>query len=447
MAKIWLVTALLLWYGVQAPAQSYRVAGSTLERFFNEKKQAFRLRKEMYVFYQNRGFAPAWVQRNSSRPALEAFIRTSDTLGLQPADYPLPLIPPGATAEDSLMTELKTTEAVIHFCKDLYRGNVKPILAYNGFNYGDNMDSVPVLLARSVETDSLITFIQSLQPRLPAYRWLLSAWKKTAGPEDGWKEMINGIVLTDDQRKRAIDAAISTVSWLQPAITGYPLCLVVNIPSATLHVYAAGELILESRIIVGKPATPTGTLCSKISTVVLYPYWTVPQKIAVYEMLPAIKRNKAYLDKNHFNVYDHNGRLVNPEHINWQQLGPHYFPYTIRQSTGCDNSLGIVKFDFDSPFGIYLHDTPGKALFNLPRRYYSHGCVRVEKTLPIARLLLKGQEAKVDSLKQDRYMPGEEPQYLPVPQPVPLFILYNMAWFNQKGQVQFYPDIYHLQKW
>jgi murein L,D-transpeptidase YcbB/YkuD len=55
---------------------------------------------------------------------------------------------------------------------------------------------------------------------------------------------------------------------------------------------------------------------------------------------------------------------------------------------GCDNSLGIVKFDFDNPFTVYLHDTNAKKLFQKGSRWLSHGCIRLEKPTELAEKLL-----------------------------------------------------------
>ena len=39
------------------------------------------------------------------------------------------------------------------------------------------------------------------------------------------------------------------------------------------------------------------------------------------------------------------------------------------------------------PHERYLHDTPAKALFALPDRHRSHGCVRVQNALQFAAML------------------------------------------------------------
>ncbi len=174
--------------------------------------------------------------------------------------------------------------------------------------------------------------------------------------------------------------------------------LLVNIPVAALFVYCQGKIVFDSKIIVGKPATPTPTLSSSIKEVVLYSYWMVPKKIATKVLLPRIKRNPGYLSALNYQLLNNNGDVINPYVISWHRLGTRYSPYTIRQSTGCDNSLGIVNFNFENPFSVYLHDTPKKELFATPNRFYSHGCMRVEKTEALAHLLLVDNKQAIDTI-------------------------------------------------
>ena len=44
------------------------------------------------------------------------------------------------------------------------------------------------------------------------------------------------------------------------------------------------------------------------------------------------------------------------------------------------------------PYGVYLHDTPSRALFRRQVRAFSHGCIRIEKPIELATFLLRGDE-------------------------------------------------------
>jgi peptidoglycan hydrolase-like protein with peptidoglycan-binding domain len=61
----------------------------------------------------------------------------------------------------------------------------------------------------------------------------------------------------------------------------------------------------------------------------------------------------------------------------------------VRQKQGDENALGRVKVIFPNPYSVYLHDTPKKDLFSQTLRAFSHGCMRMEKPMEMAKFLLK----------------------------------------------------------
>ena len=219
--------------------------------------------------------------------------------------------------------------------------------------------------------------------------------------------------------------------------------VVVNIPSATLLAFDRKQVVLSSRIIVGKRSTPTPTLISNINEVILYPYWHVPHSIAIHEVLPAVKRNAQYLLDNHFEVLDNNGRIVSPKSIQWSLIHPANLTYTFRQLTGCENALGLIKLNFKSHFSVYLHDTPNKYLFQFNKRYFSHGCIRVEKIKEIAAYLLPKTRDSLEKVIVQGCLQHEEPKTIPIEKKAMVMVIYQTAWFDDKLQFHFYEDIYH----
>jgi len=242
-------------------------------------------------------------------------------------------------------------------------------------------------------------------------------------------------------REAALCETLKGLRWLAPAMQD--TAVVVNIPSASLLFSSAGKIVLESRIIPGKPSTRTPTLTSEITEVVIYPYWHVPAKIARRELLPMIKKNHRYLADNNFQVLNKAGKVVDPEQIIWSSLTANNFPYTLRQSTGCDNSLGLIKLNFYNPYNVYLHDTPWKLLFGFNKRYFSHGCMRLEKAKELAHFLLQDNSIAVDTVNEKRCLRNQAPATIPIPVKTPVFVLYYTAWVDEKGVVRFFDDIYH----
>jgi len=61
----------------------------------------------------------------------------------------------------------------------------------------------------------------------------------------------------------------------------------------------------------------------------------------------------------------------------------------IRQRSGPRNALGDVKFIFPNHMNIFLHHTPSTSLFERERRDFSHGCIRVEQPVALAKFVLE----------------------------------------------------------
>jgi len=189
----------------------------------------------------------------------------------------------------------------------------------------------------------------------------------------------------------------------------------VNSSAGVFDLYVNGQPTMHMLVVAGKPGDETPIVASKIHTIVLNPTWNVPDDIAQNELMP---KGEAYLSSHHFT--DDGGKLV-------QQPGP-------------DNALGQVKFLFDNPYSVYLHDTPSRAAFNQSQRSASHGCVRLEKASDLAKYLL-GQEAGWPPEKVDQEMAGDQTQSIPLKQPVPVRIYYWTA-FVDGDQVSFRDDVY-----
>src|SRR5205085_10181088 len=102
---------------------------------------------------------------------------------------------------------------------------------------------------------------------------------------------------------------------------------------------------------------------------------------------------------------EEDAREVDPTTVDWHALGKGRFPYRLRQDPGPSNALGRLKFQLTNDFRIYLHDTPARGLFGESERDRSHGCVRVEKPLELARQLL-GEPSR-DLLRQALDQPKE----------------------------------------
>ena len=132
---------------------------------------------------------------------------------------------------------------------------------------------------------------------------------------------------------------------------------------------------------------------------------------------------------------------MNPANVNWTTVTARNFTYTIRQSAGCDNSLGNIVFRFTNPYSVYVHDTPLRQYFAQPYRALSHGCVRMENPMQLAAYLLRreGNAARLPSDEECARQP--RPHEVRLRRPIALYIRYATC-TAENGRLRFLPDIY-----
>jgi len=267
--------------------------------------------------------------------------------------------------------------------------------------------------------------------------------------------------------------------------------IIVNIPDFKLFIYDNNKELFNSKVCTGQKRSSyyesqlkvykktrrwtdkpddweTPNMYGEISSLVLNPTWNVPPSIMREEIAYKIKKDSTYLRSKNFKVYK-DGVEITPEEVQLAELHSNVIPYRIIQDPGAGNALGKIKFIFNNPFGIYLHDTPNRPPFNYSNRAVSHGCVRVEKPLPIAEFLLRnhpswninylkieiGQKVEDKSIVLEYYKKRSSlRQYssfgkttdVKLSKKIPLFIDYYTAWVDDEGVIQFRADVYDRDK-
>lgn len=94
-----------------------------------------------------------------------------------------------------------------------------------------------------------------------------------------------------------------------------------------------------------------------------------------------LSQGTGYLATRKYDVlsdWTENARLVDPGTIDWKAVAAGRADVRVRQLPSATNAMGAVKFPFANRYGVYLHDTPDKALFAEANRLLSSGCVRLE---------------------------------------------------------------------
>jgi murein L,D-transpeptidase YcbB/YkuD len=173
--------------------------------------------------------------------------------------------------------------------------------------------------------------------------------------------------------------------------------VLVNIPSFELIALQDGVPVLRSRVIVGRPATPTPELTSSLYAIQFNPAWTPT---------PSMIRNE----------------------------GLHYMP------PGPDNPLGRMMFALDNDEFIYLHDTNEKYLFKRGQRALSHGCVRVEQARALAAWALDVPQDEIDR------MIAKGTYSVPLPEDIPVSLAYYTRFPDEHDAMVEYPDLYRSRQ-
>ena len=212
--------------------------------------------------------------------------------------------------------------------------------------------------------------------------------------------------------------------------------ILVNSAAARLDFYDDGELKDTMRVVVGEAAQQTPMMAGMVRYAILNPYWHVPPDLAQSRLAPRVlSEGLIYLRKKGYEVvsdWSRTATVIAAESIDWKAVAAGKVEVKVRQRPGPLNGMGEVKFMFPNDLGIYLHDTPGKALFQKSERTFSAGCVRLEDAEGLKQLIL-GDTPLAASTQPE--------QYVPLSRPVPVFLAYFTA-FPLNGKIVERPDVY-----
>lgn len=219
--------------------------------------------------------------------------------------------------------------------------------------------------------------------------------------------------------------------------------LLLNLSAFTLEAIADGIAELSSRVVIGQPKQPTPTLVSTVRSVVAHPAWNVPDRIARREIAPRIERDPGYLERLGFELFSASAgsRPIDPGGFDWTAFRRGELAVRLRQRPGPLNALGAVSIRFPNPHNICLHDTPERDLFARARRDLSHGCVRVERAVELARWLMTGEGLDIRQ-DLDKALAAGATVELPLPYPVPIYVVDWSAWIDARGVLQLRPEVY-----
>jgi murein L,D-transpeptidase YcbB/YkuD len=202
--------------------------------------------------------------------------------------------------------------------------------------------------------------------------------------------------------------------------------VMVNIPDYTLKVVQNHDVVWRTKIVAGKPQTPTPLLTAAMDNIIVNPSWYVPQSIIQNELLPLYDSDP--------NIFERMGLEV--------RRGPDG-NINVVQPPGAANSLGRIKFNFPNKFQVYLHDTPEKKLFAYDKRAFSHGCMRVEDPTKFGEIVLAMASTGPTPTSQQLYglFGHDEKQFKLTNRPM-VHLTYQTAYVDDAGKLVIRDDLY-----
>mgnify|MGYP000872927377 FL=1 len=247
-------------------------------------------------------------------------------------------------------------------------------------------------------------------------------------------------------RVRQLELALERLRWTP--LFQSTRTIAVNVPEFRLRAYELRDGRVEVKaamnVITGNASkTRTPIFDAEMRFVEFSPYWNVPPSIARGETLPKLRRDPAYFEQQGFEFVGNDGRVVNgysEANLEAVQRGQ----MRIRQRPGAKNALGDIKFVFPNSDNIYLHHTPTPQLFKRDRRDFSHGCIRVEAPVALAKFVLADEPDWTEERIVQAMTKGRSAT-LRLNEPIPVVITYITA-IAEGGRIHFYPDIYGQDK-
>jgi murein L,D-transpeptidase YcbB/YkuD len=465
--------------------QLHELANGRFDTIIGDAKE----RTSINTFYSGRNYAPLWItdgKANARAKAAIAYLGQVAADGLDPSDYPVPnfdsLTDPTALAQ----AEINLTASVVRYAHHAQVGRVHWSRVSGDISYDQSAPDPAEVLSALAEAKDVGEALDAYEPHAVAYLALKEKLAEIrAAQRDAEKAQIPSgpplkigmqdervallrsrldvaddggaaynKVLADAVKKfqqahrlrstgeldaatvealnarrpdRQTDIIIANMErwrWM-PHDLGKTY-VIVNLPDYTLRVIREGKQVWMTKIVVGKPSTPTPLMSGQMKSITVNPTWNIPQSIAAAEYLPLLQQDPTILQRMGLNVsYNPDGTI----HLS--------------QPPGEQNALGQIRFNFPNKFLVYQHDSNQKYLFGKDQRDDSHGCMRVQDPLKYAEVLLSivrpGEGYTEDRIHR---MFGNSEVNIQFPTTIPVHLTYQTAFVDEAGKLEFRDDIY-----
>ncbi len=334
-----------------------------------------------------------------------------------------------ASDTDKAEFDIFLTDAMIAFINNLHYGKLNPrySIAKLDVGRGDGLQAENVL-AQAMKRDDFLKAIESVQPKSAEYVALQRQL-----------HLLAGVYVGDcyDTPPATIKQIAINMERLRWAGVDGDRFIQINIPSFDLKLHQP-DTDLFFKVAVGKASTPTPRFKSIVSgfitgTNLLYPR----------QGLPSSLKDNSYEQKNEYQIYDREGRVLEPSTANIMMARQNPSKYFIQKQVYPQSNEEKIAFDFSNDRGIFIVSETNKQLFKNSKRDITGGLVKVNalKELVTDLLVADGQPETITNL--DKTMAGKLKKEFRLKTKLPLYITYLTCQMKE-GVLETYPDVYRL---
>ena len=396
-------------------------------------------------FYEGREYMPAWVDGDRTTPQMKELVQQlhySDAHGLDESRYPVAEFEHLREESQTRMGtrfdvarvpefDAKLTYAYLRYAADLIGWSTSPSDVTRNWLTNPKKEDLVARLNTALTSGHVRDTLEELAPTHPQYKGLQAALARERDNPTGEIERLR----------------MNLERWRWAPRDLGDRYILINVPAYMMQVMEGDTPALAMRVIVGQPDKQTPLFSDEMTYIVFSPYWNIPEDILRNETMPRLASDLGYLDRNNIEVVGTSGsggEGVDAAAIDWSDESA-TAGLRFRQRPGPENALGLVKFIFPNHFNVYLHDTPGDTLFFSDKRALSHGCIRVEDPVALAKYVLRDQSEWTANRITAAMGAGRE-QAVTLHETLPVHIGYWTAWVEPDSHVTFTGDPYGIDQ-
>jgi murein L,D-transpeptidase YcbB/YkuD len=459
------------------------------DKLFAGKKE----RSAAETFYQNRNYAPIWLDKgieNARAKAVIARLQGADADGLDVNDYKTPSFA-GLAADAQAEAELKLVQTVLTYARHVQAGR----FPYTRVSHNIELPQAPPepadVLGKIAGAADAGKALEDFSPQHEGYKRLKTLLAQMRGKGDGRKMIADGALLKLNAKAPMEDARVPLLrEKLGLAGEASDLKYDAKLAEAVKKFQQANELPATGNLDAKTVKELNGPTRDKSIDMIVsnmerwrwYPrdpgnahvvvnlpdftlkvmhngaqVWTTRIVIGKPDKsTPLLSETMKYITINP--TWNVPPSIVYGEYLPALQQDPTVLERMglklinnrdgsvhIYQPPGEANALGRIRFNFPNRFLVYQHDTPDKHLFAHDTRAYSHGCMRVQDPAKYAEVLFNiARPSENWTAERIKRMFGTGEQDVQLPVPIWVHLTYQTAFVDDAGKLQIRRDVYGI---